>query len=116
MKEMWSLGLPYQLTLIAVFVGALPANFYPFILAFIKWNKTDVGRSMMFKGLALMLVFDVGIMSLWWANEDWFPWLTLAVDAWLTFAVWYQVTTVINVIREGETDRRLGTSPRKRVA
>lgn len=113
MREMWALGLPQQITLIMFFVGAPFAIVYPFIWFFVKWNKTRIGRSMVFKGIALALIFIQGWLSLYHANDHWFPWLVAFDMAWLTFAVIYQTTTIVKTIREGRMESRLANNQTK---
>ena len=116
MKEMWMMGWEYRTILVVVLAGTIPANVYPFILARLRWNVSNIGRSMFFKGLALMLVFDSAIAGLWFADEEWFILLTMFIDIWLTFSVTYQVIVVRDVIRKGEAERRLGKTHPEGVA
>lgn len=114
MREMWELGVPYQIALVAFLIGSPPAVVYPVILGFLKWNESKVGRSMMFKGLALGMVFIQGLASMYFYSEPWYPWFVASVLCWLAFAVWYQTTTVIQTIIEGEIETRMESRPKAR--
>ena len=114
MREMWALGMPEQATLIAILLGVLPANLYPFVLALVKWNESRIGRAMMFKGISLLLVFDLGLLSLFWTDPELFPWFVLFADSFLVFAVYYQFLTVVDILRDEERRKKTG-GRRKRV-
>lgn len=101
MDRIWEMGMPWQGILVVVLLGAPAAFAFPVALAFVKWNKSSVGKASMFAGLALALIFAQGLASIWFNRADWFPWVVLFVDTFLMLAVWFHLATFIKVIREG---------------
>jgi hypothetical protein len=105
-----SFPLVIKLSLIVILCGLPPATYYPFMFARIKFWKSDIGKSMLTKGLALASVFWVGIMSLpgevygW----TWYPWLQFATNCLLVVAVWYQVVVMRRVQKSGQLHHRMG--------
>ena len=100
------------MSLIAVVIGIPAATYYPFMFLRIKWFESDIGKSMMTKGLALAAVFWVAILSVpaWHYHWAWFEWVKASVNIFLAIAVWIQVLVMRNVQRSGELEHRMKRS------
>lgn len=100
-------------SLVAIVVGIPAATYYPFMFGRVQWYKTDIGKSMFTKGIALASIFWVAIGSVGAAawDWDWYPWVRTVSNCFLVVAVWYQVIVMRRVQRSGMLAEKLSNRP-----
>lgn len=100
------MGMAQMVALAAVLFGLPAATYYPFMFSRIRWWKSDIGKSMLMKGISLALMFWIALLSVPAAlcQWSWFAWVQAGVDWFIAVAVWVQVLVMRRVQRDAIRD------------
>ena len=53
-------------TIAVVHVTLLPVNLFPLAYSRSPWRSTSIGQALMWLGVSLAALYDVGVLGFWW--------------------------------------------------
>lgn len=87
-------------TIAVVHLTLLPVNLFPLAYARSPWRSTDIGQALMFTGISLASLYDVGVLGFWWPFAG-YSYVYAAVVTVVGLAITYQCRVMLRLQRQG---------------
>jgi hypothetical protein len=70
------------------------------------WWRTAIGRALMWKSTALMIVFDWSLINYWWGPFQHQELIGLALFAFVMVGIWFQTFAIDHEARRAKRERQ----------
>lgn len=90
---------------VVIHLGTIPATLFPIFYARSPWRSTDVGKALMFKGIAIAALFDATVANFWLGDFPGFTYLRPVIFTAVVLGVTYQFLVMWSLQRKGRNVR-----------